>query len=667
MLRSSVWRGVVLLHGMCYGHPGKLFGVRLSEVGLVAVVGDPSEDLSDAEDEYFVPSTIPVENNNMCDANPPFALALLVRGFATMEPPLTADQSGPAMTATTENTSNQSYAEKLKTNTVPRDLATRSAKKAFVEGVDSKVIGTSAVYNGRKTIFLSKEEDDYMAVPFQYSLVGKFPHGYPTMTRLRAKFAALGLNKQTWYFDGFPMRVLKWTSDFDPNEESPIMPIWIKVFGLRPHWFHRQFLYHVASLIGKPLKLDEATTEIENPVVARICVEINVLERLQTDIPIQIDGKTNFFKVQYEGILEYCKIFRHQGHSIAACYLNKENQENQEKEINRGEDLRVCLEKKRGKLPIIETSDDNTDVNITQLQGHAECSNLMEKEPSNIQVKAILQRPLQGHVGMSKDHQISGQELIRSDQNFNQNNQESNEKEGSGRLLDNVQQESNIRVQQRKELHCEGNYMHGNNQELLQPITKNQEDREVLSIINNSKRLIKDSKKKIFGGQDSVNLMEDRQIMLLGTEALAPNIGVGNVEIQFEDSGEGATDLDEHEKSEECWHEVVSKKHRRSISLGEELVSNIFVLAASGSTAGNFVLTMDIDLADISVYMASGGRERGRGGGRGQDRRRGLRRNVNNKNENQEKVFVEHPAGQAPNMNRDAQNVGAPATQADIA
>ncbi|KAG8387405.1 hypothetical protein BUALT_Bualt02G0018100 [Buddleja alternifolia] len=80
--------------------------------------------------------------------------------------------------------------------------ADQSAKKAFFEGVDSKVIGTSAVYNGRKTIFLSKEEDDYMAAPFQYSLVGKFSHGYPTMTRLRAKFAALGLNK------GFKIGVL---------------------------------------------------------------------------------------------------------------------------------------------------------------------------------------------------------------------------------------------------------------------------------------------------------------------------------------------------------------------------------------------------------------------------------------------------------------------------
>ncbi|KAG8367624.1 hypothetical protein BUALT_Bualt16G0091600 [Buddleja alternifolia] len=98
------------------------------------------------------------------------------------------------------------------------------------------------------------------------------------------------------------MRVLKSNPDFDPKDESPILPIWIKVLGLKPYWFHRQFLFHVASLIGKPLKLDEATTEIANPVMARICVEINILERLQQEIPVQVGDKICTLKIQYEGI-----------------------------------------------------------------------------------------------------------------------------------------------------------------------------------------------------------------------------------------------------------------------------------------------------------------------------------------------------------------------------
>ncbi|KAG8385902.1 hypothetical protein BUALT_Bualt03G0093400 [Buddleja alternifolia] len=170
-----------------------------------------------------------------------------------------------------------------------------------------------------------------MAAPYQYALIGKFSHGYPTMTRLRAKFAALGLIK------GFKIGVLDnkhWTPDFDPNEESHIMPIWIKVLGLKPHWFHRQFLFHVASIIGKPLKLDEATSEIENPAVARICVEINVMEKLQSEIPVQVEGKTSLLRIQYEGIPEYVGYVAIEGI-----------------QWHHG-DLRVRLDKMRGKRPI---------------------------------------------------------------------------------------------------------------------------------------------------------------------------------------------------------------------------------------------------------------------------------------------------------------------------
>ncbi|KAG8372114.1 hypothetical protein BUALT_Bualt12G0032800 [Buddleja alternifolia] len=330
---------------------------------------------------------------------------------------LPPDQRGPASTAVSQPTT---YAEKLKVNGLPAEVSARSAKKAFIKGVDSKVIGTSAMFNGRQTIFVSKEEDDFMAAPFQYSLVGKFSHGYPTMSRLRAKFAALGLNKgfkigvldhkhvwirlfdpndyarvwmkQTWYFDGFPMRVLKWTSNFDPKEESPIMPVWVKVFGLRPHWFHRQFLYHVASLIGKPLKLDEATTEIENPMFARMCVEINVLDRLLPDVPIQIDGKTQYFKVTYEGIPDYCKIYRHRGHSMTACYERKDHVEDEggysnnlakEPQQTKEIDLRKILERKREKEPLTTLENGQKVVmKESNIHGDVGCSKMLDANPN---------------------------------------------------------------------------------------------------------------------------------------------------------------------------------------------------------------------------------------------------------------------------------------------
>ncbi|KAG8381060.1 hypothetical protein BUALT_Bualt06G0082700 [Buddleja alternifolia] len=462
-----------------------------------------------------------------------------------METTSTADHAGPAVAS----------AAATKTET----------KKVFVQGVDSKVIGNSAIVNGRKTIFFSKEEDDYMAAPFQFSLVGKFSHGYPTMTQLRAKFAALGLNKgfkigvldhkhiwirlfdandyarvwmkQTWYFDGFRMRVLKWTSNFDPNEESPIMPIWIKVFGLRPHWFHRQFLYHVASLIGKPLKLDEATTEIDNPMVARMCVELDVLERLQPDIPIQIDGKTHYFKVQYEGIPEYCKICHHRGHSMVACYLRKEEEvvisqnTGKSKDVRDGEDLRGLLDKKQGKRLITGTGSGdvytamppkgtNTDVNtiptmndgskniglvdLTNKHIHGESSHtrkdshadlrMVEKSP----IRMLLKRPISDTGTDIQEIKKSGLELSKT--NFEGNSNE----EG---------QES--------------------------PITSSDNQDEQESEHDGDKSEIE---------QDP---SYDVVLMLVGTEAMAPNLGGGNINMDDLETGGDMIDSEEEDTSEE--------------------------------------------------------------------------------------------------------------------
>ncbi|KAG8370048.1 hypothetical protein BUALT_Bualt14G0077100 [Buddleja alternifolia] len=339
-----------------------------------------------------------------------------------MSTPSTADLPGPAATMHVGNTSETkvSYAQTLKANPRPQELAERAARKAFIHGINSNVIGKTTTINGRKTIFISNEEDEFMAAPYQYSLMGKFSHGYQTMTRLRAKFVAVGLlkgfkigvldnkhvwiklldpndyariwMKQVWYFDGFPMRVLKWTRDFDPREESPIMPIWIKVLGLKPHWFHRKFLFHVASLIGKPLKLDEATTEIDNPSLARICVEVNVMENLISEIPIQMEGKSCVLKIQYEGIPEYCKVCRHRGHSMTACLIRKDKDEVTNQNVEKGDkddaqewrgngDLRARLDKMSGKRhmvnPIILIRNMSTD-NFIEKEKKSDANNVME-------------------------------------------------------------------------------------------------------------------------------------------------------------------------------------------------------------------------------------------------------------------------------------------------
>ncbi|KAG8382267.1 hypothetical protein BUALT_Bualt05G0059000 [Buddleja alternifolia] len=482
-----------------------------------------------------------------------------------MEPPPTADNAGKAASSDVNTAPKPlSYAEKLLSNSLPPEVVARSAKKAFVQGVDSKVIGTSALFNGRKTIFLSKEDDDFMAAPFQYALVGKFSHGYPSMQRLRSKFETLGLNKgfkigildhkhvwirlfdpndyariwmkQTWYFDGFPMRVLKWTSEFNPNEESPIMPIWIKIFGLRPHWFHRQFLYHVASMIGKPLKLDEATTDIANPMVARICVELNVLDKLQPDIPIQINGKTIFLKVQYEGIPQYCKICRHRGHSMAACFLREDNTgENNDMQttVEHQVDLRTLLQNKRGNQPEIGPQD-------------KDANGLQDKEkPNDIN---------------DQDDMLSSTKREYLKENVRQYQNSHQEENNSETMVRNTEDNFvNLEANETRMVD-----IHGQKYKLL------------VSDPNTSKRNTNGSPKGN-SVRDSGYPEEIRRQRELELVVSSPSTNEGNHVDDFtlgHDIGvpdNGGIDIDsEQTESVEQWQEVTSRKHRRAASLDEQ-------------------------------------------------------------------------------------------------
>lgn len=59
---------------------------------------------------------------------------------------------------------------------------------------------------------------------------------------------SLRWTQQVWMIDGAPMRVFKWTADFDTKTESSIAPILIGFPELPLHLFHRKALFELALL-----------------------------------------------------------------------------------------------------------------------------------------------------------------------------------------------------------------------------------------------------------------------------------------------------------------------------------------------------------------------------------------------------------------------------------
>ncbi|KAL2223898.1 UNVERIFIED_CONTAM: putative mitochondrial protein [Sesamum indicum] len=234
---------------------------------------------------------------------------------------------------------------------------------------------------GMKVLRFSSDEISRLSLPFRYALVGKFSHGYPSMQNLRRWMLAQGFRgdfsvgainvrhvfikfaleedytklwiKSIWFVEGFPMRVFKWTPTFNPREESPIVPVWVRLPELPIQFFDREALFSIAHLLGTPLRTDVSTATLVRPSVARVCVEINLLEPLQTEIGLGIGTEVIIQPVIYERLPKYCGACKHLGHDEDECYekhrskappVRPANKDDSSPPIPDQEDLRVKLD-----------------------------------------------------------------------------------------------------------------------------------------------------------------------------------------------------------------------------------------------------------------------------------------------------------------------------------
>ncbi|XP_011083357.1 uncharacterized protein At4g02000-like [Sesamum indicum] len=142
------------------------------------------------------------------------------------------------------------------------------------------------------------------------------------------------------------MRVFKWTPTLNPREESPTFPVWVHLSELPIQFFDREALFSIALLLGTPLKTDVSTATLVQPSVARVYVEINLLEPLQTKISLGIGTEVIIQPVIYERLPKYCGACKHLGHDKDKCYekLRPANRDDRPPPIPDEEDLRVKLD-----------------------------------------------------------------------------------------------------------------------------------------------------------------------------------------------------------------------------------------------------------------------------------------------------------------------------------
>lgn len=206
---------------------------------------------------------------------------------------------------------------------------------------------TVSQYKGIPLISFLNSEIDELAAPFKYSLVGTFWYGRPPLKVIREVFEKIGfyhdlritlidqphilLNfrneadylrcfyRRSWYISGCHMRITKWTVDFDPSTDVPIVPAWIALPGLPIHLHRKEALFEIVKPIGSPIKLDVATTEGLRPSVARVCVEVYVSQELPQKIYLQAKSRFILQSIVCEDLPLFCTSCRRLGHAVSSC------------------------------------------------------------------------------------------------------------------------------------------------------------------------------------------------------------------------------------------------------------------------------------------------------------------------------------------------------------
>ena len=121
-------------------------------------------------------------------------------------------------------------------------------------------------------------------------------------------------NNNIWFIEHHPMRMFKWTPDFDLFFETPIAAVWCNLHALPIHLFEESMLFSIGKLFGNPIQIDNNTVTRARLSYARICIEIDISKPAPEKYILRIGGKDVVLQVKWDPIPKYCPACKHVGH-----------------------------------------------------------------------------------------------------------------------------------------------------------------------------------------------------------------------------------------------------------------------------------------------------------------------------------------------------------------
>ncbi|KAK2353453.1 zinc ion binding / nucleic acid binding protein [Trifolium repens] len=119
-----------------------------------------------------------------------------------------------------------------------------------------------------------------------------------------------------WMIFDHYLAVSHWSPDFiSPEATVERTLVWIRFPGLNLVYYDESFLLAMAAAVGKPIKVDSNTLNVERGRFARICIEINLNEPVVGKV--WLNGY--WYKVEYEGLHIICASCGRYGHHSRYC------------------------------------------------------------------------------------------------------------------------------------------------------------------------------------------------------------------------------------------------------------------------------------------------------------------------------------------------------------
>ncbi|WOL07609.1 hypothetical protein Cni_G16353 [Canna indica] len=85
-----------------------------------------------------------------------------------------------------------------------------------------------------------------------------------------------------WFLRGQSPSLVQWRENFQPMHENiDVIPVWIQMPGLPPEFMNQAILPQLATVVGKPLKIDDYTKYGDRGKFARICVLLNLKKTIE--------------------------------------------------------------------------------------------------------------------------------------------------------------------------------------------------------------------------------------------------------------------------------------------------------------------------------------------------------------------------------------------------